>query len=136
MEWMRNLNILLGKEKIKEKILKRENDEISEIPIKEYIEKTEIYLFELNLKYNTLKNNLNDVCKNLNEKHKNCLKLQDEKYYYKKGNTMILFESQVIDSSLLLRVLQNEETYLKFLHYSISLKSEEACSNNLKINFL
>jgi hypothetical protein len=86
MEWMRNLNILLNKEKIKEKILKRENDEISEIPIKDYIEKTEIYLFELNLKYNTLKNNLNEVCKNLNEKHKNCLKLQDEKYYYKKGN--------------------------------------------------
>ena len=125
MEWMKNLNNLINKEKEKEKILKRENDEITEIPIKEYIEKTEKYLFELNIKYNNLKLNLNDVCKNLNEKHKNCLKLKDEIFYYKNE----------IDSSLLLRILQNEETYIKYLHFSITLKSEEACSKSLSFLF-
>eukprot|EP01080_Neovahlkampfia_damariscottae_P003452 gene3452-6101_t len=118
MDWMKNLNNLLNKEKEEEKIIKRENDEISKIPIQEYIGKSEKYLFELNTKYNNLKLNLNDICKSLNEKHKNCLKLQDDVFYYKNET----------HSSLLLRILKNEETYIKFLHFCITLKSEEACS--------
>eukprot|EP01080_Neovahlkampfia_damariscottae_P007107 gene7107-11270_t len=117
--WIRIVNSTIEKIEVKEEVEFKTTVQTENpiAPVTEYLKNSERILFDLCSNYDTLRGELNDTCKQLNELHKKQQLLEDKLFFYRKNS----------DNNLLLRILQNQFSYKVFEEFAATQRNEEAC---------